>query len=283
MNYRDEDTNGGEIDSAILAGMAIGDVKDLTDKLKAIVLPSGAKLEQIDLQAFENKYAMVPRRATGVRELATAASFIAYVNAFKAVPATTIYASKERVRFDAVLNGNADARTPGHGDFSAIYNCPLSVEWKRWNARSQHNVEQKKGMTQAEFMVFLEDNLLDITAPDSAALLMSVRSFEAHSEAKFKNAVNLDNGSVEFRFTETINEVAQDGKLSLPTMFEITIPVFDGGERYSLDARLRYRISGGGLVLWYELVRPHKTLEFVFNEVRSQIQAGVSDVPVYDV
>jgi uncharacterized protein YfdQ (DUF2303 family) len=132
-------------------------------------------------------------------------------------------------------------------------------------------------------MMFLEDNLLDITMPDSAMLLGAVRSFEAHSEAKFKNAVNLDNGSVEFRFTETVNEVAQDGKLSLPSLFEITVPVFDGGERYVIQARLRYRISGGGLVLWYELVRPHKIVEYAFNKVREQVIAGVGTVPVYDV
>jgi hypothetical protein len=50
-----------------------------------------------------------------------------------------------------------------------------------------------------------------------------------------------------------------------------------------IQARLRYRISGGGLVLWYELVRPHKIVEYAFNKVREQVIAGVGTVPVYDV
>jgi uncharacterized protein YfdQ (DUF2303 family) len=138
-------------------------------------------------------------------------------------------------------------------------------------------------MAQVDFMRFLEDNLQDITSPAGAVLLTAARNFEAHSDAKFKSATNLDNGSVVFNYTENVNEVAQEGKISLPTAFEITIPVFDGGDPYVIEARLRYRVGQGGMVLWYELVKTHKILEHAFNKVRDQIIAALPAVPVYDV
>lgn len=171
----------------------------------------------------------------------------------------------------------------GWGDFTATYDCPVSVEWKRWTEKSQHNVDQKKGMEQAEFMAFLEDNLLDVTNPASGLLLQAVQSFEARKDASIKSATRLDNGSVVFNYTETINEVPQEGKLSLPSLFTITVPVFDGGAKYEQDARLRYRISSGKLILWYELVSPHKNLEHAFNGVLSQVNEGVEGTPVYSV
>lgn len=298
MSYKDE-PHIGEIDAAITAGMLMGEPRMLAgDELAVVLVPQGAKLEQIDLRAIEQKYAEHPLRKTGSRALATAAAFIAYVNAHKD-SATSIYAGKLNTTFSAVFNDHernipdqqADGSEtlpgllgrPGHGDFRAAYACPLSVEWKRWTSRSQHEAEPKKGMPQAEFMQFLEDNLLDITKPDSAMLLGAVRSFEAHQDVKFKSATRLQDGTITFNYQETINEVAQDGKLSMPEGFEITIPVFEGGTRYIVEARLRYRIQAGGLILWYELVRPHKVIEYAFNTVRDEIMAAVGQVPVYDV
>lgn len=331
------DSEENSIAAAVSAGMAIGEPHVLVDDQLAIVLkPSGASVEQIDLQAFEDKYAANPRRKTGARSLATAASFIAYVNAHK-LGSTAIYANKLNTKFAAVFNDHepeprertehdlgaftkperaepmpqevldmqkvaAEASTPamkvtlvrveydhlgmpGHGDFTATYNCPPSVEWQRWNRNSQHLADgaTKKGMAQAEFMQFLEDNLLDIIRPSSGALLQAVHSFEAKKDVDFKSATRLQDGSITFNYNEQVNEVAQPGKLSLPEVFTILIPVFDGGAKYELDARLRYRITGGGLLLWYELVRPHKVLEHAFNTVLDEVTAGVVDVPVYAV
>lgn len=320
--------------SAIVAGMLMGEPHHIGDGFMGVLVPAGAKLEQIDLRAIEDRYADHPRRKKGTRSLATAASFIAYVSAHK-LPSTSIYAKKDNTTFSAVFNDHEpeprertitdmssdavraeappeaaaqaekledasqqampDLRVhivrvehdawglPGHGDFTATYACPVSVEWKRWMGNSQHAADGKQAMTQANFMQFLEDNLLDITTPKSGLLLQSVRSFEAKKDVSFKSATRLEDGSIAFNYIESVNEVPQDGKLSLPSQFTITIPVFDGGQKYELDARLRYRVSGGGLQLWYELVNPHKVLEHAFNTVLEQIKEGNPDVPVYSV
>jgi uncharacterized protein YfdQ (DUF2303 family) len=300
MAQVEEQKNASSIAAAIVAGTMIADTRELIpEELVAVLVPNGARLEQIDLRAFDQKYANHPLRKTGRQDLATAAAFIAYVQAH-ADESSSIYANKAGTAFGAVFNDhqrNPPARPaaegdaprglldgmPGHRDFLANYACPLSVEWKRWMAKSQHEKERKEGMAQVDFMRFLEDNLQDITSPAGAVLLTAARNFEAHSDAKFKSATNLDNGSVVFNYTENVNEVAQEGKISLPTAFEITIPVFDGGDPYVIEARLRYRVGQGGMVLWYELVKTHKILEHAFNKVRDQIIAALPAVPVYDV
>ena len=48
----------------------------------------------------------------------------------------------------------------------------------------------------------------------------------------------------------------------MPEVFALGVPVFENGDRYRVEARLRYRIADGGkLTLWYDLLRPHKILE----------------------
>lgn len=186
-------------------------------------------------------------------------------------------------------------RLAGWRDFQAIYSCPLSVEWVRWMEKSQHG-SNKQGMKHTDFVQFLEDNLLDITKPTAAELLQAVRSFEAKKDVKFGSAVRLENGDMSFNYTDETVQVGGEGKLVMPDQFTITIPVFDGGAKYEVDARVRYRIANSGLSLWYELVRPHKVLEHAFNATRAVIEGAINPatadaaaqpakliVPIYDI
>lgn len=253
-------------------------------KLVTVLQPAGTQVIRIDLQEYEDKYADRPRRAKGVQVLSTAQSLIDWVNRHKTAE-TYITADEKATAFKAVFNGHTPngetvSSLPGHGDFGAAYNCPLSDEWRRWMGVSQHDAEQKKGMAHADFIAFIESNLLDISQPDSAFMLTAIRSFEAKRDVQFKSAKRLDNGDVSFAYSEDTNAV--EGKLSLPSMFEITVPIFRGGAMYTIGANLRYRIGPGGLVLWVELVRPHKSLEHAFGAVIAQISEGTS-VPMFSV
>lgn len=294
MSYESKDGLSG-IAEAIAAGMALGelhemDPNDTGRSIVGVLVPEGAKFEKLDLEAHLD----APRRKKGNITLTTAQSFIDWVNRNK-TPETVIYAKESATSFQAIFNGHeanqqaapggegAEGQSfqdgaPGWGDFTARYDCPLSPEWQRWMAKSQHAADPKRGMSQAEFMAFLEDNLLDITNPDSAYLLQAARSFEVISSGGFKSAVRLENGDVKFNYAD---ESQQVGSCQLPSVFQITIPVFKGGVHYTLDVNLRYRTSGGSLTLWYELVRPHKSLEHAFNSVLDQIAEG-TDVPVFN-
>jgi len=294
MNLDDAQTN-----AAVTAELALnlGQATPLINgKLVTVLQPAGASVVKIDLQEYEDKYADRPRRARGVQVLATAQSLIDWVNRHK-TPETYVTADEKATAFKAVFNGHTPNQQPagdtakasdyvqgqpGYGDFGAAYNCPLSDEWRRWTGKSQHDRDEKKGMGHAEFIQFIEDNMLDITQPDSAAMLAAIRSFEAKRDVQFKSAKRLDNGDVAFAYVEDTQQQTPAGHLSLPSKFEITIPVFQGGKLYAIDANLRHRVGPGGLVLFYELVRPHKSLEHAFNEVSEQIRTGTS-VPMFAV
>lgn len=62
--------------------------------------------------------------------------------------------------------------------------------------------------------------------------------------------------------------------MQIPEVFKIGIPVLEGGPRYSVQARLRYRIDGGALVMWFDLLRPHKIIEDAVLAVWKDIEAG---------
>ena len=293
MDY-DKNADRKDIAAAIAAGIALGEPRTLVSgRLLGALVPAGAVLQQIDLEKYQPR----PTRKAGRVTLATAASFIDWVNRNK-TPETVIYAKEGDTSFQAIFNGHeanvqptqgtgdtegggfTDGRA-GWGDFTAYYGCPLSDEWKRWFGNSQHDADDKKIKSHAEFISFIEDNLLDITNPSSGQMLQSVRAFEAKRDVKFASAKRLDNGDVSFAYAEDTQQQMLPGSLSLPSVFSITIPVFKGGTAYVIDANLRYRITSGGLFLWYELIRPHKSLEHAFKQVREQIAEGTS-VPTFN-
>jgi hypothetical protein len=60
----------------------------------------------------------------------------------------------------------------------------------------------------------------------------------------------------------------------VPETFALGIAVFEGGDRYHVEARLRYRIADGGkMTMWYDLLRPHKVLEDALSFVWKAIEA----------
>lgn len=273
-----------EIQAAIDAGKALGTPHTLGStgnySLLGIVVPAGSRLEQVTVDL--EKHLPAPTRKKGNVTLTKAEAFIAWVLRNK-TPETVLYASEGKTNFRAIFNAHADAAgSPGWGDFTADYDCPLSDEWERWFKHSQHgaDVDAKRGMKHADFIQFIEDNLLDITLPASGAMLAAVRSFEAKKDVKFASARRLENGDVQFAYAENTEQQTPAGALALPALFEVTIPVFQGGDKYVIQANLRYRVSSGGLTLWYELVRPHKSLEHAFAAVSKQIAEGTS-VPMF--
>ena len=193
-----------------------------------------------------------PVRKRGHFKFNDAASFVAYFKRHQM--ASTIYATLNPAKFVAVLDDHRSDE-PGWRDHIASYECPLSVEWKAWTGSN------KKVFKQPDFAQFIEDNLPDIVEPSGADMLEISRTLEAKKKVDFASGIRLSNGQVEITYNETINGTAGKGKIQIPETFSIGIPVLEGGERYKVEARLRYRISEGDLVLWYDLLRPHKTHE----------------------
>lgn len=244
------------------AGAALAAVRSATPGADPfVIIPAGYVREDLE------RTLPVPLRYRGHTGLNDAPSFIRFVNEFFGLQ-SKLYGTIDPPKFVAVFNANSKEGT-GWADHSASYDCPLSIEWRKWSASNG------KVMTQTDFAKFIEDNALDITDPASADMIDISRTIEAKKKVNFASGIRLADGSNELTFEEAIEGTAAKGRLKIPEVFTIAIPVLDGGDRYAVQARFRYRISDGKLALWFDLVRPHKVLEDAVKGVWKSIEDGV--------
>ena len=224
----------------------------------AVILPEGYELKMLEHTLS------APVRKKGVTLLNDADSFIAMVNDQKVEGSTRLFSTINPPTFTAVFNHNGSE--PGWGDHRARYNAPLSPEWVAWT-----EIDGKQ-RNQVELAQFIENNLVDVVKPDGATLLEICRTLEAKKKVNFSSAIRLSDGSHQFTYEEDVQGSAQKGAMAVPEQFSIGIPVFENGEKWAIDVRLRYRIQDGGkLTMWLELIRPHKVIDQAVKELRQRI------------
>lgn len=253
-----------DVDAALAAGHAMADLNVDTDE--AVIVPEGYRL--LDLEEYKAR----PRKIAKTVRLKDAIDFIRYINRFKNDD-STIYADLDRRRFTAVIDHHG-ADMPNWGQHRATYDCPISGQWKTWVD------SDGKAMSQTNFAAFIENNLPDIIEPSSSDILTISRTLEAKKKVDFQSGVRLDNGEVQLTYNEEIKGTAGKGSLDIPETFKLGIPVFEGGERYELEARLRYRLSEGSLVMWFDLLRPARLLEDAFSQTLEKVEAELEGLMV---
>lgn len=253
-----------DFDAALAAGHAMTNLDTSSDE--AVIIPEGYQL--LDLE----EYKAHPRRTAKTVRIKEAGDFVRYVQRFK-TDDTTVYADLERRRFTAVIDHHG-AGKPGWCQHRATYDCPISGQWKTWIDRDG------KTMTQTDFAAFIEDNLPDIIEPSSSDILTISRTLEAKKKVDFQSGVRLDNGEVQLTYNEEIKGTAGKGSLDIPETFKLGIPVFEGGERYELEARLRYRLNEGRLAMWFDLLRPARLLEDAFSQTLEKVQTELEGLMV---
>jgi uncharacterized protein YfdQ (DUF2303 family) len=261
MSYDDDDTPVHDIEAALIAGQNLGDAKIINGHPYALV-PEGSKLE--DLESMLDK----PLRRKGNTSLRDPESFGRFIRE-EATNQTRIYGNLKEGRFKAVFNDHKGDGEPiaGWRDYTAAYTCPTSTEWQTWKAKS--GVQ----MNQVQFAQFIEDNLPDIAQPPAAEMLEVSRTLEAKKKVNFAQGIRLSNGQNELTYEEQIEGSAGKGKFKIPEEFVIGIPVLEGGLRYAVNCRLRYRIGdGGNLTMWYEIIRAHKIMEDAIHAVWKDIE-----------
>lgn len=211
-------------------------------------------------------YLSKPARKSGNTNVQDAAGFLAVFKRHRNENSTVIYADRNRAIFEAVFNDHSEAEA-GWRDHTCRYTCPKSKEWKTW----RENDGRK--MSQEQFAHFIEQNLVDITEPNSAAMLEISRELVARKSANFSSSIRLSNGSHQFNYDEEIRGSTKSGNIEVPETFKIGIPVFLNGEGYAIEARLRYRIKENHLEMWYELIRAHDVYEAAFDQIFVHIAA----------
>jgi len=239
----------------------------LVGSTPVVLLPGGYAVHDLSAKLE------APTRKRGTTKLNDAESFIAVVKD-QSNDSTRLFSTINPPTFTAVFNHHAEGA--GWGDHRAKYDAPLSPEWKAWTG-----IDAKK-LNQLDMAQFLETNMVDVVyiataagepgSPDGATLLEICRTLEATKKVNFKSSVRLPNGSAEFTYDEEVNGTAVKGTMTIPEQFSIGVPVFENGEKYRQDVRFRYRIQEGGqLVIWLELIRPHKVIEDAVKQLREHV------------
>lgn len=260
-----------------------GPTTHLEDKLLLITLPDGHKLQQFDNERLLPR----PRRIRAKHALYDANTFNAYVAAHRADvendegTATTIWADMDPAVETFVITAYLDdnAAEPSWCTHTATYSPSRAVEWDRWLKANGRK------MGQLEFATFIEDNIGDIASvegrPNGADLLKMALDFEAKADMRFKSTVRLQRPDA-----SAIEYISDDDKGTVERMevfnrFSLGLPVFWGGARCQLDARLRYAYPSGKLQFWVELVRPDRVYEMAAKKVLDTIREALPTVPLY--
>ena len=210
-----------------------------------------------------------PDRNAGTVELADADSLIAYWKRF-AGSHSSMFAESDPVSFTAILNESTPS-APNWRDWRAKFVPETSKEWGLWTARNKQHFKGNE-----EFAYFIEDNAPDVIRPAAADFVEIALNFRVKSGMHFTSALRLEDGNCELAYTETVDgstQNAKGNKIKIPENFTIEIPVFDGlnAKKYRIEAYFRYRVAGGALTIWYQLVRPHKVMEQAFKDLVAQI------------
>lgn len=248
----------------------------ILDGAPYVVLRDAEGYERIE--RLDELVAPAPHRKTGTVHLNDADSFIWYYGLHG--NGAPVYATLEPARFLAVLNDHTKDAA-GYRDHRASFQVAFSKEWTVWTKHSGSGAAF--GSTDA-FALFLEENAPDIVKPEAATMMQIALNFRVKADAQFHQATRLQDGNIDFGYQNVVSAQAtseKGGKLQIPELFTIELPVFDGlsEPKYRVDARFRYRLREGKLTLWYELVRPHKVIEKAFRAVWEKI-AKATKAPI---
>lgn len=262
-----------------------------------LAVPKGVALTSV--KAFLDEYRTAPESRKGRATLLDLESFNAHVDRFKDAD-SAIFANRigegaaVQVSLTCVFDYHRAGQLgePRFGEHRAIYNFPISDEWKTWL--------EKDGevMTQAEFAEFIESNITDIASPDGAGesakalsdlvgatfaspskLLELSRGLSVNVDARAAVSVNLSTGESSVAFSESHNDV-NGAPIKVPGAFLLALPVFRAGAPWQIAARLRYRKSGGSIVWFYELFQPEKRFDTAFREA-CDAAADVTQLPLF--
>lgn len=287
---------GSAIEKLIAHGRGLGHIQDDAGRQPYVILPKGNgifELEYPEPREIDPLPDHIRQRVT----LVETESFIAYVKLFKgattrvfatpldpsALLVDAIRAGKSAACITAVLDYHEQGSeaTPNRTAHIATYPLPLSLEFKIWL------LANKVELPQEDFIKFIDENSIDIVFPKASELMDMIAKFESKTEVVFKSAVQRINGARQLVYNEKVEMnggglgLGEEHKITVPEFLDLSIPIFEGGKKFNLRARLEYRPKNTLKVAYY-LQRPHEVLRDAFKDVRAEIEGtetGV-DIPI---
>jgi len=210
-----------------------------------------------------------PHHIKAAPVFAEAKGFNAYVNQFKRIPASRIFADLGGLRLTAVLDYH-EANTPGTLDHTATLAMRTTPSWDAWNA--------KNGVPfgQLDFAEFIEEHADDIMAPAAADLLEMIENFQDNRTVTFQSKVNRQNGSVRLAYVDE-EDARSTGSVKIPERLKLSFGVFEGQSVSQIDAFVRTKVDGGKLLIAFKLHKIGEVKRLAFDEVCRQVEeaAGI--------
>lgn len=230
-------------------------------KIHALATPKGVQIIDLDL----DKYRTTPRRKTGTVHVEDLGSFLTYWHKHSDTN-SELYVNVEKHYITAVLDANT-AAGPRWGQHRLILALKTTDKWKAWAGND------RRALPQRDFAEFIEDHLDDIRAPAAAEMLEIASTFQANTKVRFTSNVRLSSGQRTLQWEETVDARAgTTGKLTVPGEFTIGIAPFDFADAYEINARFRYRMNGGDLIVQYLLNDPAAVIRDAVLDVVGQIE-----------
>jgi uncharacterized protein YfdQ (DUF2303 family) len=275
-------------EAAIDAGIGLAEIeRRITNQhigdvdVPVAIIPNGMSMRVLeDVLKIGDARAEKPRRLVGTAIHQELESFIAHAVRFKDEN-SVVFADVASVKLTAVFDYHQAAGAPRWGGHRSVYACPLSREWKVWTENNERTFTQEK------FAQFLEDNQVDICSPDAdsgekslfaapAAMIEMARKLTLNLVGEFKREINPTTGE-----STLINKAEHgSGSTKIPVGFILGIPVFEAGEAYRLEARLRFSMPEGKPTFSYSLYQPDAVKRDAFGKVRADVAAG-TQLPVF--
>lgn len=240
-----------------------------------VAVPGNFKVETIDAENLLDN----PRRTHCTATLTDASSFAAYIGRV-AQQRSLVWCDFNPQTFALGFRGvidEHDREEAGWRSHQAAFTPEMSAEWKLWTSKNL------KPMGQVEFAEFIEANADDITAangmPSSTDMLKMATEFQANEERTLKSTVRLQSGGVRLTYIAD-PDAGTTESMQMFERFSIGIPVFHGGPAWQITARLKYRLSQGKVLFFFELVRPDRTHQAAALELITQIREAIGAVPL---
>ena len=258
------------------AGLTATDEPEDIDGLpiRIVVASDGSSRPEVfdDLIKAIDARADGPQRRDGTATLLELDSLCEYVNRYKTGD-TIAWANASDFRVVVVFDDHPKNDGDGEDIFAswrkhrAMYTCPRSAEWQAWCAFDG------KPLSQSDFADFIESRLEDLRHaaefPKPLDVLQMARHLTIRSKGTFERQINPTTGEG-ILVNKTENEA---GSTPIPRAFIIGIPVFEGGEPYQVEARVRFVIVDGKASFSYTLHRRKEIERDAFSGVRAEIAA----------
>lgn len=207
----------------------------------SFIAPTGM-MQVHDLERFMP----FPQRTRKLVGFIEAESFLTYFEAFKAgyQPRLFVKNQDDGMKIACVFDYDEPNSLPRWNDHIATLELAYHPDYK---ALRDYN---SKWFAQADFSLFVEENLHLFVAPDSATMLELAQHLKGSKNASWQSGKRLTTGATALEFIETIEGKGVRDGVEIPEYLLLKTPMYEGGSDQEIKAAFSWKIDNEGKVFF---------------------------------